>query len=80
MDFHLRFLLLNFRERHVNVLENFAGRDAQNAVAPFDEVIAFAPRVFTAENVGKGEAGGELLSLDQEACAIGDPRIHFHTC
>jgi hypothetical protein len=62
-----------FGERDIDILEDLTGRDAQNAVGGFDEVVALASGVFTVENVGEGEAGGELFGLDQKACAVGDP-------
>ena len=58
---------------YVNVLEDLPRGDAQNTVGGFDEVIALAAGVLTAESVGEGEAGGELFGFDQKASAIRDP-------
>lgn len=57
----------------VDVLEDLPGRDAQHTVGGFDEVVALAAGVLTAESVGEGEAGGELFGCDQKASAIGNP-------
>lgn len=57
----------------INVLEDLPGRDAQNTVGGFDEVIALAAGVLTSESVVEGEAGGELFGFDQKASAIGNP-------
>lgn len=68
-------------QRNVDVLENLARSDAQHTIDGFDQVIAFASGVETAENVGEGETGVELFGLDQEAGAVGDPRIGCsHEC
>jgi hypothetical protein len=48
-------------------------RDAKNTIAGFDEIVAFAAGVLTAENVGESEAGGELLGSDQKTGAVSDP-------
>ncbi|MCU1304214.1 MAG: hypothetical protein JWQ87_4498 [Candidatus Sulfotelmatobacter sp.] len=60
-------------QRHINILENFLGSDSTNAVGRFDQVVALAAGLLTAESVGEGEAGGELPGFDQEASAIRDP-------
>ena len=62
----------------IDILEDLTWGDAQNAVGRFDEVVALAAGVLTAENVGEGEAGGELLGFDEKAGAIGDPWRCFH--
>jgi hypothetical protein len=62
----------------IDIFEDLAGLDAKNAVA-LDEVVAFASGVLTAEGIGEGEAGGELLGVDEEAGAIGRPwNCGFH--
>jgi hypothetical protein len=57
----------------VDVFEDAARGDADDAVGGFDEVVAFASAVLAAELVGETESGTELLGLDQEACAVGLP-------
>jgi hypothetical protein len=57
-------LVLAGLQGDVNVFEDLAGGDAENAVAGFDEIVAFASGVLTAEDVSEGEAGGELLGFD----------------
>ena len=57
----------------VDILEDLTGCDAENAVGRFDEIVALATGVLTAEDVGEGEAGGELLGFDQKTGAVGDP-------
>jgi hypothetical protein len=52
------------RQGYINVFEDLTGSDAENAVGGFDEVVALASGVLPTENVGEGEAGGELLGLD----------------
>ncbi len=52
------------QKRDIDVFEDMTGGDAKNTVARFDEIVALAPGVLTAEGVGEGEAGGELLGLD----------------
>ena len=65
----------------VNVFEDLARGDAENAVGGFDEIVALAAGVLPAERVGEGEAGGELFGFDEEAGAIGDPWVRcFHWC
>lgn len=61
-----RALLWSFarEQRHVNIFEDLTRGNAKNTVGGFDEVIAFASGMLTAENVGEGEAGGELLGFD----------------
>lgn len=64
---------------YIDVLEDLARRDAQNAVGGFDQVVALASGVLSPENVGEGEAGGELFGFDQKAGAVGDPWVWcFH--
>jgi catabolite regulation protein CreA len=50
-------------------------RTSVNAVGGFNEVVAFASGMQTAENVGEVEAGVELLGFDQETRTVGDPWI-----
>ena len=57
----------------VNVLEDLATGDADDAVGGLDEVVPFASAVLAAELVGETESGTELLGLNQEACAVGLP-------
>jgi hypothetical protein len=66
-------------QRHVDILEDLPGRDAENAVARFDKIVALASGVLPAEKIDEGEAGGELLGFDQKAGAIGNPWVGcFH--
>ena len=64
--------------RDVNVLEDAARSDAEDAVGRFDEVITFAAAVLTAEVVDEAESGTELLGLDEEAGAVRLPLFCFH--
>jgi len=65
---------------YVDVLEDLARRYAKNTVGGFDEIVAFATGVLSSENVGEGEAGGELLGFDQKAGTVGDPWVRrFHS-
>ena len=64
---------------HIDVLEDLTGRDAEDAFGRFDQIVALASALLTAERVDEGEAGGELPGFDQKAGAIGDPWIGcFH--
>jgi hypothetical protein len=64
---------------YIDVLEYLTRDDTENAVGGFDEVVALASGVLTAENVGEGEAGIEWLGFDQKTGAIGDPSVRgFH--
>ena len=64
---------------YVDVLEDLARRYAENAIGGFDEIVALAAGMLSPENVGEGEAGGELFGFDQKASAIGDPWVRcFH--
>jgi len=77
--FEARFESWIGKQGDVDVLEDLTGGDAENAVGGFDQIVALAAGVLTAENVGEGEAGGELLGFDQKAGAVGDPwRGCFH--
>ena len=48
----------------VDVLEDAAGGDAEDAVGGFDEVVAFASAMLAAEVVDETEAGTELFGFD----------------
>ena len=54
----------------VDVLENLARSDAENAVEGFDQVVALAATVLASKMVGEAETRAELLGLDEEPCAI----------
>jgi len=58
---------------NVDVLENFAGRDATRAVGGADKIVAFLAAVFAADGVDEGQRRVKLLGGDQEARAIGCP-------
>ena len=65
----------------VDILEDLARGDAENTIGGLDQIVALASGVLTAEDVGEGEAGGELFCFDQETGAVGDPWIGcFHEC
>ena len=63
---------------NVNVLENLARGDGENAVAGFDEVVALAARVLTSEMIREAEAGVELFGFDEKASTVGFPLVGFH--
>ena len=66
-------------EGTVDVFENLTGSDAENSVSRFDEIVALAAGVLTAERVGEIETGVELLGFDKEASTVCDPAIRsFH--
>jgi hypothetical protein len=69
----LAWLFRRRPKRHVNVLEDMTGGNAQNALAGFYEIVALAAGVLTVERVGEGEVGSELFGFDEKAGAIGDP-------
>src|ERR1700751_3864923 len=58
---------------NVDVLGNFAGRDATRAVGGVDEIVTFLAGVFAANGVDEGQRRVKLLGGDQEARAIGCP-------
>jgi len=71
--------LIGWPHGHVNVFENFAALDAAAAVGGFNQIIARLPTLFPPEYIDEHQRLGELLGLDQEACAIDVPcasRIH----
>ncbi len=61
------------QEGYVDVLEDLPGHDAEDIVGGFDEVVALAAGVWPAEEIGEGEAGGELFGFDQKTGAVGNP-------
>lgn len=67
-------------DRHgdVDVLEDLAGSDAENAVEGLDEVVALAATMLASEMIGEAERGAELLGFDEEASAIRFPFDGFH--
>jgi hypothetical protein len=68
------------RNGDVDIFEDLARGDAKNSVGEFDEVIALAARVLTAQSVRESQAGGKLLGFDEETGAVSDPRIcRFHS-
>ena len=65
----------------IDILEDLARGDAENTIGGFDQIVALASGVLTAEDVGESEAGGELFCFDQKTGAVGDPWIGcFHEC
>jgi hypothetical protein len=73
-----RYLFLFGIHYHVNVFEDVARGDAEDAVKRFDEVVAFASGVLAAERVGKAEIATELFCLNEKSGAIGLPLDGFH--
>jgi hypothetical protein len=63
---------------NVDVFEDLARSDAEDAVEGLDEVVTFAPTMLTSQMIGKAEGRTELLGFDQEACAIRLPFLNFH--
>lgn len=60
-------------QRHIDILEDLTGGNAEDSVGEFDEVVALRARVLPAEDVGESEVGVELFGFDQKAGAIGSP-------
>jgi len=52
------------QHRDVDVLEDLAWGDAEDAVAGFDQIVPFATAMLAAEVVGEAEAGAELFGFD----------------
>ena len=69
---------VGFHHGDVDVFENLARCDAENALAGFDEIVSLAAAVRAAESVAEAEGGVELLGFDQEACAVCLPLDRFH--
>lgn len=61
----------------VNVLEDAARSDAEDAVGGFDEIVSFAAGMLAAEVVDEAETGSELFGLHQETRAVRLPFL-FH--
>ena len=59
----------------VDVLEDAARRDAEDAVGGFDEVIAFAAAMLAAEVIDEAERGAELFGFDEEASTVCGPLL-----
>ena len=57
----------------VNVFEDAARGNADDAVRGFDEIIAFATAMLASEMVDETEIRVKLLGLDQKASAVGIP-------
>jgi hypothetical protein len=75
----LGILSLADHEGDVDVFEDLTGSDAENSVRRFDEIVALAAGVLTAESIGEVETGVELLGFDEETRAVCDPAIcSFH--
>lgn len=49
---------------NIDVLEDMARGDAENAFVGFDEVVTFSSAMLAAEVIGEAERGSELLGLD----------------
>ncbi len=71
--------IVTSRQGDIDILEDLTRSDAKNTVGGFDQIIALASGVVTAENIGEGEFAGELPGFYEKAGAIGDPWIGcFH--
>ncbi len=70
----------HFNPRHldIDVFENMARGDAENALIGFDEIITLASAMLTSEMIGEAEGGGELLGFDKETSSIRLPFRRFH--
>ena len=55
---------------YVDVFEDAARGDAENAVGRFDEVVTFASAMLAAEVIDEAETGTELFGFDEETRAI----------
>ena len=62
----------------VNVFEDLARGDAQNAIGRFHEVIALTAGVLATERVREAETETELFSFDEKSGAIGFPLGGLH--
>jgi hypothetical protein len=58
---------------NVDVLEDFAGRDAARTVGGENEIVAFLAGVFAADGIDEGKRRVKLLGGDEEARAISCP-------
>jgi len=74
-----RVVLNGERDGDVDIFKNLPGRDADDAVGGFDEVVSLAATVLASEIVDEAESGTELLGLDQEARAVRFPFLRFHS-
>ena len=72
----MRFIRLG--HGHVNIFEDAARSDAEDAVRGLDEIVAFASAVLAAEMVDEGKSGGDLFRLNQKAGPVGFPLFQFH--
>lgn len=78
---YLRFACLTFGERghgDVNVLEDAAGRYAENAFRGFDQIVTFASAMLAAEVIDEGKSRVELFCLNEKASAVRLPFFDFH--
>lgn len=62
----------------VNVFEDVARGDAENAVGRLDQIVAPAAGVLAAQRIGEGEAARELFCVDEKSGAIGFPLGILH--
>ncbi len=62
----------------VNVFEDVARGDAENAVGRLDQVVALAAGVLAPQRISEGEAASELLCVNEKSGAIGLPLGVFH--
>ena len=69
---------ISARHGHVDIFEDLARSDAENAFGGFDEVVSLAAAVLAAEVIGEAESVIEFLGSDQEAGAVSLPFDRFH--
>ena len=65
-----RVWLWHHAHRDVNIFEDLARSDAENSVARFDQVVAFAAAVLPSQVIGEAEVGVELFGFDEESGAV----------
>lgn len=70
-------------DSNVNIFENLAGRDADQSLRRFHQIIPLPPRVLAAEAVDEGQVGTQLSCLYQKTRSVGLPCFcfcfHFHS-
>lgn len=74
----VRSSFFTLRHGDVDVFENLARSDAENAFGGFDQVVALAAAVLTPEVIGEAEGVLEFLGFHQEAGTIGLPFHRSH--
>src|SRR5215472_14708079 len=69
---------IGVRHGDIDVFEDLARCDAQDSIVGFDQIVAFAAAMLTAEMVDEREARAELFGFDQEPSAVSFPFRGFH--